>query len=152
MTITRLRIPGARELLPSTFAAIPVRAAHPAHRARPAPGVLHNVRSWPSPGIAVGNIIIAACRQSYSPPGMCGRVTATMQFLIFSASPLGALLGGILGTWLGSRHALLLTRALTGRRDLPGTVPGRLTGQVGHSASSSSSAWYERAGTRTGSL
>ena len=86
-------------------------------------------------GIAVGNVI-AACRQSYSPPGMCGRVTATMQFLIFRASPLGALLGGILGTWLGSRHALwillsaltlsgtlLLTRAFTGRRNLPGTVP-----------------------------
>jgi MFS family permease len=45
-------------------------------------------------------------------------------------------IGGILGTWLGIRHALwillgaltlsgtlLLTRALTGRRDLPGTVP-----------------------------
>jgi hypothetical protein len=74
-------------------------------------------------------------------------------------------IGGILGTWLGIRHALwillgaltlsgtlLLTRALTGRRDLPGTVPGRRTGQVGHTASSSSGARCERAGTRTGSL
>jgi len=83
-------------------------------------------------GIAVGNIIIAAFRQSYSPPGMCGRVTATMRFLIFGTSPLGALLGGSLGTWLGVRDALwlllgaaalsgtlLLTRALTAVRDLP---------------------------------
>jgi predicted MFS family arabinose efflux permease len=83
-------------------------------------------------GIAVGNIIIAAFRQSYSPPGMCGRVTATMRFLIFGTSPLGALLGGSLGTWLGVREALwlllgaatlsgtlLLTRALTASRDLP---------------------------------
>jgi MFS family permease len=83
-------------------------------------------------GIAVGNIIIAAFRQSYSPPGMCGRVTATMRFLIFGTSPFGALLGGILGSWLGIRDAmwvllgaaalsgtLLLTRALTARRDLP---------------------------------
>jgi MFS family permease len=83
-------------------------------------------------GIAVGNIIIAAFRQSYSPPGMCGRVTATMRFLIFGTSPLGALLGGALGTWLGVRDALwlllgaaalsgtlLLTRALTASRDLP---------------------------------
>jgi MFS family permease len=83
-------------------------------------------------GIAVGNIIIAAFRQSYSPPGMCGRVTATMRFLIFGTSPLGALLGGSLGTWLGVRDALwlllgaaalsgtlLLTRALTASRDLP---------------------------------
>jgi MFS family permease len=86
-------------------------------------------------GIAVGNIIIAAFRQSYSPPGMCGRVTATMRFLIFGTSPIGALLGGSLGTWLGVRDALwvllgavalsgtlLLTRALTARRDLPRVI------------------------------
>jgi MFS family permease len=87
-------------------------------------------------GIAVGNIIIAAFRQSYSPPGMCGRVTATMRFLIFGTSPAGALLGGSLGAWLGVRDALwlllgaatlsgtlLLTRTLTARRDLPAQPP-----------------------------
>jgi len=87
-------------------------------------------------GIGVGNIVIAAFRQSYSPPGMCGRVTATMRFLIFGTSPLGALLGGSLGTWLGVRPALwvllgavalsgtlLLTPALRGRRDLPAAPP-----------------------------
>jgi MFS family permease len=57
-------------------------------------------------GIAAGNVIIAAFRQSYSPPGMCGRVTATMRFLIFGTSPLGALLAGGLGSWLGVRDAL----------------------------------------------
>ena len=84
-------------------------------------------------GIAVGNIIIAAFRQSYAPPGMCGRVTASMRFLIFGTSPLGALAGGSLASWLGIRDALwillglaslspalLLTRSLTARRDLPG--------------------------------
>jgi MFS family permease len=87
-------------------------------------------------GIALGNIVIAAFRQSYSPPGMCGRVTATMRFLIFGTSPLGALLGGSLGTWLGVRPALwvllgavtlsgtlLLTPSLRGRRDLPAAPP-----------------------------
>jgi len=89
-------------------------------------------------GIAVGNIVIAAFRQSYSPPGMCGRVTATMRFLIFGTSPLGALLGGSLGTWLGVRPALwvllgavtlsgtlLLSPSLRGRRDLPAAPPLR---------------------------
>ena len=93
-------------------------------------------------GIAVGNIVIAAFRQSYSPPGMCGRVTATMRFLIFGTSPLGALLGGSLGTWLGVRPALwvllgavalsgtlLLTPSLRGRRNLPDRPPAIGEGQ-----------------------
>jgi hypothetical protein len=84
-------------------------------------------------GIAVGNIIIAAFRQSYSPPGMCGRVTATMRVIIFATSPVGALAAGALASWLGVRPALwillgltvlsgllLRTRALTAARDLPG--------------------------------
>jgi len=90
-------------------------------------------------GLAVGNIVIAAFRQSYAPPGMCGRVTATMRFLIFGTSPAGALLAGGLGTWLGIRPALwvllgavtassglLLTRALTAGRDLPARPAARL--------------------------
>jgi MFS family permease len=93
-------------------------------------------------GIAVGNIVIAAFRQSYSPPGMCGRVTATMRFLIFGTSPIGALLGGSLATWLGVRPALwvllggvtlsgtlLLTPSLRGRRDLPDRPPAVGEGQ-----------------------
>jgi predicted MFS family arabinose efflux permease len=84
-------------------------------------------------GMGVGNIIIAAFRQAQSPPGMCGRVTATQRFFIFATSPIGALAGGSLGTWLGIRPALwimigmavvsgllLCTRALIAGRDLPG--------------------------------
>jgi predicted MFS family arabinose efflux permease len=84
-------------------------------------------------GMAVGNIIIAAFRQARAPAGMCGRVTATQRFFIFATSPVGAVLAGALGTWLGIRPALwimlglavasgalLCTRALMTRRDLPG--------------------------------
>lgn len=83
-------------------------------------------------GVGVANVIIASFRQGYCPQGMIGRVTATMRFVIFGTSPVGALAGGSLGTWLGPRNALwvtlsalalsgtlLLTPALTGRRDLP---------------------------------
>jgi MFS family permease len=122
----------ARGLLLSTLAAVPFALLIPL--SGPGPRLAFYVVGalLAFAGVAVGNIIIAAFRQSYSPPGMCGRVTATMRFLIFGTSPLGALLGGGLGSWLGIRDALwillgtaalsgtlLLTRALRGRRDLP---------------------------------
>jgi MFS family permease len=122
----------ARGLLLSTLCAVPFGLLIPLTGPGPrlAFYVAGSLVAWT--GIAVGNIVIAAFRQSYSPPGMCGRVTATMRFLIFGTSPMGALLGGSLGTWLGVRPALwillgavtlsgtlLLTPALRGRRDLP---------------------------------
>lgn len=83
-------------------------------------------------GVTMGNIILATFRQVYCPPGMLGRVTATMRFVIMGTSPFGALAGGALGTWLGPRNALwvvlsilavsgmpLLGPAFIGRRDLP---------------------------------
>ncbi|MDT4977255.1 MAG: hypothetical protein QOG98_3013, partial [Pseudonocardiales bacterium] len=36
------------------------------------------------------------------------RMNATMRFLVWGTMPIGALLGGILGSWLGVRHALLI--------------------------------------------
>jgi MFS family permease len=126
------RLGTARGLLLSTLCAVPFGLLIPltGPGLRLAFYVMGSLLAYT--GIAVGNIIIAAFRQSYSPPGMCGRVTATMRFLIFGTSPIGALLGGSLGTWLGVRDALwvmlgavalsgmlLLSRALTSRRDLP---------------------------------
>jgi predicted MFS family arabinose efflux permease len=126
----------ARGLLLSTLAGVPFALLIPL--TGPGPRLVFYVVGalLAFAGIAVGNIIIAAFRQSYSPPGMCGRVTATMRFLIFGTSPLGALLGGGLGSWLGIRDALwillgaaalsgtlLFTRALRGRRDLPDAAP-----------------------------
>jgi MFS family permease len=126
----------ARGLLLSTWCAVPFALLIPLTEPGPRLACYLVGALVAYTGIAVGNIIIAAFRQSYAPPGMCGRVTATMRFLIFATSPIGALLGGSLGTWLGIRDALwillglaslsgtlLLTRALTGRRDLPGHPP-----------------------------
>jgi predicted MFS family arabinose efflux permease len=83
-------------------------------------------------GISVANVIIASFRQSYAPPEILGAVTGTMRFILMSPCPIGALLAGALGTWLGILHALwvmlgtvamsgtcLLNRAFTERRDLP---------------------------------
>ncbi len=126
----------ARGLLLSTLAGVPFALLIPL--TGPGPRLAFYVAGalLAFAGVAVGNIVIAAFRQSYSPPGMCGRVTATMRFLIFGTSPLGALLGGSLGSWLGIRDALwillgaaalsgtlLLTHALRGRRDLPDAAP-----------------------------
>ncbi|MFD5417795.1 MFS transporter [Streptomyces sp. NPDC127069] len=45
-------------------------------------------------------------RQRLCPPGMLGRVTATVRFVVWGAMPLGALAGGLLGEWFGARTAL----------------------------------------------
>ncbi len=136
----------ARGLLLSTLCAVPFGLLIPLTGPGPRLAFYVTGALVAFTGVAAGNIIIAAFRQSYSPQGMCGRVTATMRFLIFGTSPAGALLGGSLGSWLGVRNALwillatvtlsgtlLLTRALTGRRDLPDRLPEhRETALRGH--------------------
>jgi MFS family permease len=122
----------ARGLLVATWAALPFALLIPL--TGPGPRLAWYIAGVlvAYTGIAIGNIIIAAFRQSYSPPGMCGRVTATMRVIIFATSPVGALAGGGLASWLGIRTALwillglavlsgllLRTRALTASPDLP---------------------------------
>jgi MFS family permease len=86
-------------------------------------------------GVGNFNVILPTFRQTYCPRSMIGRVTATMRFLSLGVGPVGAFAGGVLATWLHPRNALwvmvvilagsgmlLLTPALTRRRDLP-TAP-----------------------------
>jgi hypothetical protein len=126
------KIGSARGLLIATVGALPFALLIPLAAQGPrlvfyAAGVLVSAT-----GVTMGNIILATFRQVYCPPGMLGRVTATMRFVIMGTSPFGALAGGALGTWLGPRNALwvvlsilavsgtlLLTPAFIGRRDLP---------------------------------
>jgi predicted MFS family arabinose efflux permease len=83
-------------------------------------------------GATTAGIIIGSFRQVYAPPRMRGRTAATMAVLLAGTSPLGALLGGGLGTAIGIRNALwvlfaivavsgltMLTSEIASQRDLP---------------------------------
>jgi predicted MFS family arabinose efflux permease len=86
-------------------------------------------------GIVTANIIIGSFQQAHCPPGILGRVSASMRFLVFGGIPLGALLAGGLATALGTRNALwiilalyvlsgslLLTPAVLSQRNLGGST------------------------------
>lgn len=65
-----------------------------------------------SAGLSVGNVIVASFRQTYCPPAMLGRVTASMRVTAWGTIPLGSLLAGTLATPLGIRDGLLTMLAL----------------------------------------
>ncbi|WP_413812045.1 MFS transporter [Streptomyces sp. OE57] len=62
-------------------------------------------------GVVGGNVIKASFQQRYCPPELLGRLTATSAFVSYGTLPLGALLGGALGTALGLRAAMWITTA-----------------------------------------
>lgn len=89
-------------------------------------------------GVVAGNVVKAGFQQRYCPPELLGRLTATTAFVSYGTIPLGALLGGVLGTALGVRTAMFVTAAgiplaglillfspIARTRDLPTTPPLR---------------------------
>ncbi|MEV6127794.1 MFS transporter [Streptomyces violaceusniger] len=89
-------------------------------------------------GVVAGNVIKASFQQRYCPPELLGRLTASSAFVSYGTLPLGALLGGALGTALGLRAAMWITTAgipLAGlillfspirrSRDLPASAPAQ---------------------------
>lgn len=50
----------------------------------------------------------ATLRQALVPDHLLGRINATWRFLVFGAQPVGALLGGVLGTALGLRTTIVV--------------------------------------------
>jgi len=60
-------------------------------------------------GIVVFNITAISCRQTLCPDELLSRMNATMRFVSWGAGPLGALLGGYLGTTLGLRQTLVIS-------------------------------------------
>lgn len=57
-------------------------------------------------GAVVYNVHQASFRQLLCPHRLLGRMNATIRFLVWGTIPLGGLLGGALGSWLGNRAAL----------------------------------------------
>ncbi len=61
-------------------------------------------------GAVVYNVAQVSFRQALCPPRLLGRMNATMRFLVWGTMPLGALLGGALGTWIGLRPTLWVSQ------------------------------------------
>jgi MFS family permease len=57
-------------------------------------------------GVVVYNVNQVGLRQAITPPRMLGRMNATMRLIVWGTIPIGALIGGILGTVVGLQAAL----------------------------------------------
>jgi MFS family permease len=64
-------------------------------------------------GIIVYNVAAVSYRQAICPDRLLGRMNASVRFLVWGTIPLGGLLGGALGEWLGLRGAAWVTIAGT---------------------------------------
>jgi MFS family permease len=59
-------------------------------------------------GIVIYNVTQVSFRQAITPNRLLGRMNATMRFLVWGTQPIGALVGGVLGSAFGARSALLI--------------------------------------------
>jgi MFS family permease len=62
-----------------------------------------------SVGVVVYNITQVSFRQGLCPERLLGRMNATVRFLVWGTMPVGGLLGGVLGSWIGLRPTLLIS-------------------------------------------
>jgi MFS family permease len=93
-------------------------------------------------GVVVYNVTQVSFRQGLTPERLLGRMNATMRFLVWGTMPIGALIGGILGTVVGARNTLwiglgtsclaflwIYFSPLRWMRELPGPDPDPVGGQ-----------------------
>jgi Na+/melibiose symporter-like transporter len=60
-------------------------------------------------GICVWNVNTITLRQVLTPMRLLARMNATYRMLLFGALPVGAMIGGLLGSWLGLRSAIVIS-------------------------------------------
>lgn len=59
-------------------------------------------------GIRIFSVNQISLRQAITPPEVLGRVNATRRFLVFGIQPIGALIGGVVGSTIGIVPALVI--------------------------------------------
>ncbi|MFI9494340.1 MFS transporter [Streptomyces halstedii] len=70
-------------------------------------------------GTTVFNVVNVSYRQAICPRRLLGRVNATVRFITWGAMPLGGLLGGALGGWIGVRATLWVSCSALALTSLP---------------------------------
>jgi len=58
--------------------------------------------------IAIWNITVVSLRQGITPPALLGRLNSAYRLLAWGSIPLGAAIGGVLGSWLGLRPVFFI--------------------------------------------
>ena len=59
-------------------------------------------------GSPIYNINTVSYRQTITPDRLLGRMNATMRFMVWGTMPIGAVVGGVLGTVIGLRPTLIV--------------------------------------------
>lgn len=108
-------IPLSAALMSPAFALVPLALVLPVppQVVLVASGVLFNFV------VVVYNVAQVSYRQRLCPPGLLGRMNASVRFLVWGTMPIGGLLGGWLGTALGPVPTLWVATAGTALAALP---------------------------------